>query len=805
MQSGDPEHDWRRIELLPAIQRLSPHGVAYLKSAIAMGPSRKVGAGALFSNSGALAIEPGRSVGFDSESGEATFALLSLLEQVPLLLSQPPQLTVYAHDRRGRRQARRQRMDFLVVTTKSVSLVEVKPLAKLEQKQALCPADWQVTQGEWSYLPGVEVARHMGMGHQVFYPEKFSPQYRANIRYLVEMQRNPGRRLPDRAIRCIQKSLLERPKSIGEVTERYTEIAADDLLRLIASKKIFGLIHHQTISLDFVLFGSAAQRDLHQVEVESFRLSDLQPNSLAYRLARATEKELKHAIASLERYRERRKDGQKMDARDYRNRAGIEAAIAEGAPPIAGLIPRFSERGGEGTPLSQETAEALAVYLKAYLKSIKRTPSASQIHAELIIEWGGTEKHIPCVETIRRYLASTYTREQAAAVYGGARAIQKARRKTPGDQCNERLNFGGMWAHCDAVYSDIVPKGVDEKDWRITRPIVFPLVMAGSQFIAAAGVLLGSPSRLGFFMALRLCIKTHGWLPASICHDCGTEFVNKAWREASTVLGVDRVRRPIAASRSGAEVEMVNGQLNRYLQTLPGGTYHDQAGRSSDGKRKGRRTAQHNLSEVVNEIEGWIETWNSTRHGDHGLTPKEAFDRELRAFPSSVRRIAMSEMTCYQTSYPIEANAMTYERGLAYSGKKYSCNALSSLIHRGEYPTALRIDSLDPSIIRGKSSQGIVCLTSNDHHRIAGMDRVQRILAVSERLRYHATSKRNQSDYQVALAQRRKEMAAKAKSGDVTKVGESNEVKVQHAPRSSTPSFSELLGKQRPRLEVIGE
>lgn len=804
MQARSPEEVWKDIEQLKSIKKLPPPGVSYVQAAL-KGPSRKVGAGALFNTSGSIAAGPGQTVEYESEAGEATFVRLCVLGDVPLVLSQPPQILVRAHDRRGRWHNRYQTPDYLRVTAESVSLIEVKPLAKLERLQILCKDDWSVRRNTWSYAPGVEAAAAMGMKHEVFFPEAYTPQYRANLKYLAAIHREAKELPRKRLVDCVVQSLRDCPKTIRELTQNYLGINADDLLLMMANGVVFGLLEHQTFNLDFVLFGSEEQCHGRRAEIEAFRLKEIPAGSLTHRLAKATQRELEHAKSALRKYNERREQNTRMNSWDYRVRNGINAAIAEGAPPIAGIVPRFSERGGAGTPLREDDAKALLDYIEDYLKNLKSKPSPTEIHANLLDAWTHPAARIPCVETIRTYLAKNFTPERIAALTGGPRAIQNARRKTPGESCNERIDLAGMWAQCDAVYSDIVPKDVDEQDWILTRPIVFPMVMSSSLYIASAGIEFGSPSSLGFLMAVRLCLQENGWLAETIYNDRGPEFNSKIWSDSALVLQISTARRPIASSRSGGEIEMVNGQLNKYVQTLHGGTYHDQAGRSADRSQKGRATAMHDLMEVVRAIYRWIQIWNNTRHGNRLLTPKEQFERELAAFPQGVRRPLLDEIANYHTSYPIRAKAMTYQRGLAFSGKRFSSDVVSDLLSRGEYPTDLRVDCLNPSIIRGLTSQGLVRITSRDFHGISGMGKEQRILAMAECMRYHAVTKRNQMEYQAALARERRELREKTMRQETVPqpLGREADAKDQTQKPNTKISFAELAKQARPNLEIV--
>lgn len=753
--AAESDERWSPISHLPSIQRLTPAGVAYLHSALRDGPSRKVGKGALLSNSGGYPTDTG-FIGYESEGGELAFVLLSEWEGAKLLLSQPPPLRVVAHDARGRRRTQPHTPDYLVVSGEEVTVVEVKYLSQLALKGKRYPADWINDPSEkWRYLPGERAALELGMSYQVFYPEVLTPQYRANLRYLIELKRNPPSRISDRLLRSMREMLLERPRSVEDLLCRFVNVTADQVLAQIIGGTLFGSFEHQTIGSEFTVYGSSDQLENATSWIKRTRLV-VDDNEFLLRLVKATKTERRHAEEAIGRYRERREAGVPMNSTDFRHRAAMAAAIGAGAPAIAGLLPKFSQRGG-GIPIEKKHRDFVMEQVSECMKQQHGKTSPSNIHAEL------TEKsqggwYVPCIETLRRWMALHQTPERQASLSGGPRVIQKARRKTEGAHCLERVRTGGMWAHIDAVYGDIVP--TSESDWDETRPIFFPIVLVPSLYVPAVGVTVGRPSSLGLAMALRLCVQEHGLLPRLICYDRGTEFENDLRNEFSNHVDVQLQRRPIACSRAGAEGEAVQGVLNAFLQTLPGGTYHDQAGRSSDSKLKGRSTAEYSLEESIYMGLRWFDTWNVVKHGNASESPTDIFKREVRLFPNSVRKVHPGENFAYLTSYPIDAKSYTYERGLSFGGKRYACDTASALVHRRERPSDFRLDALDPSLIRAQSTQGLLRLTANNHHRIAGMGLPQRVVAISEALRHHRVSKKNQAETRRAyVALRQRELA----------------------------------------------
>ena len=792
---------WTQLMQLASVKRLSEAGIAYLRSAMEFGPTRQVGAGALFSNSGRYPMgDDHGGIDYESEGPEPTFILSSELSGAILVLSQPVPFLVRRHDVRGRLHSRQYTPDFLAVWSDKAAIIEVKPLERLVAKEKKYPDDWaRDREGKWRFLPGESAARGLGFEFEVFYPELLSPQKRANLRYLVELRRDPPERVSDRILASLRKSLSSRPRSIRELLENYTQATGDQLIAEVLYGRLWGSIDGQTIGPEFILYGSAVQRDAAVDLIKANFVSVGDDNEFSLRLLKASSKERARAEGAMREYHERRESGVRMNTTDYRRRNLMAMAVSSGALPIAGLVPDYRNRGGKGAKTDQDHRDFVMKQVRDLIKEQYGKLSPSALHTELEKLSNGTW-HVPTIETLRKWIAEDYMPERLASVIGGARMIQKAKKKTEGSHCIERTTMGGMLAHCDAVYIDNKQK--EEKRWNETRPIVFAIVMAGSNYVPAAGILLGNPSALGYAMAMRICIRDHGFLPVRIVNDRGPEFENDLRKEALGYFDVEIERRAIADSRAGSHVESFNRAINKFLQTLPGGTYYDQKGRDADAKLRGNKTAVYSAEEVIYKIHEWIDAWNTCRHGGSNENPKEMFERQLTLFPRSVRKVTLDENAAYVTSYPIKASAYRYQRGLPYSGKRYACDVASELVHRGDRPTGYRIDSMDPSIIWAKSSAGLLRLTSNQHHGIAGMGDVKRIIVISKMLRHHRTEKRNQAEFRRAQAVLRKSKKSE-NSSEKRAISDAASPVPDAKAIKQRPSFSEIAKRDRSPLPQV--
>lgn len=213
-----------RLRHTPAFQRLGAAGRAYVEHSITQGPSREVGRGALFANAGEMPTASGLQTEYESEGGERAFLLATELEGRALVFAQPLALQVRAHDTIGRSKARPYTPDYLIATDDAFQLIEVKPLSQLRTLQRKYARDWVLTDGVWQYLPALHAARQMGLTHEVYCPDRYSPQYRANLEILIRLKHEPPPQPGRRLVRALKVALRDKPQSIRELLQAFTTL-----------------------------------------------------------------------------------------------------------------------------------------------------------------------------------------------------------------------------------------------------------------------------------------------------------------------------------------------------------------------------------------------------------------------------------------------------------------------------------------------------------------------------------------------------------------------------------------------------
>lgn len=172
-----------QVRALPTAQALPAEGREYLRQA-AEAPSRRVRSTVKSMSGGFPSTKMGVSIGFESRTLEfPAVRMLEHDESVVAFFDQAPPLTV-RYKRGSRLRCYLQRPDFLVVRDDVVILIECKPLAQIAVRNARDP-DFYVQRGGRWFCPALqEAARPLGLQHEVWTEESFSPITLRNLRML---------------------------------------------------------------------------------------------------------------------------------------------------------------------------------------------------------------------------------------------------------------------------------------------------------------------------------------------------------------------------------------------------------------------------------------------------------------------------------------------------------------------------------------------------------------------------------------------------------------------------------------------
>lgn len=744
------------IRALLGYRRLTDAGRDYVERAMDA-PSRLVGANSLMSVSGEMPDPSlGASVQYESHGCEKYFVWMAKLDPaVHCVLDQPPKISVLATDSSGRNGPRLITPDFIRCGIERFDLVECKPREALLKRQAKSPVDWAEGTGcKWQFLPGERAAQGLGMEFAVFCPEAHQ---KAELVNLAIRQRivNINVESEHRALlEQLQRMVGLRPHTVAELCGKLGGVTGGLIYLAIEQGHLHGLLDRQLFDANFLVYGSALQGTVHRQAIDRLGPTTAPVGRFLSLLARASSKAMDQARSALDRYDADRAAGVPKNSTAFRQAARERAASAEGAPRIAAFVSDFMSRGSKEPKIDAKLRESIKQTIRDLWKNAK-SPQISKLRAafEAQAEPGS---YIPPKETFRALFHESITNEKAAFLAGGKRAFHAARPMTDGAKAVPRLKIAGLHVHLDGVYSDRYSREAEGEEF--LRPIYYPMIDDSSGYVMGRGIKIGKPSRLPVGMAYRDTYQRHGWLPAQVIRDGGSEFENHFLSALSAQFGCINERRPKGAPRFGGRGESFNRQFSAYLQSLSGGSYFDKAGRAADGDRKGRRHADVDIAALIRDADDWIfKVWNKSPIGVENLSPEELFLASLKEFPEAVIPTKDSPSARYATSMPLGVTAFSYTRGVRFGGVRFGSTELASRLAREEKPTDPRLDVMDPSVIWAMTRSGPISMCSLETTRISGLDLGGRMDEVQRLFGYNVAASRNQHARNVREARQRRD------------------------------------------------
>lgn len=738
------------IRELEAWRVLSPKGKEYVEHAVTSSPSRTVGVGGLVNQSGVFcSATSGHTVQWESRSVELVFLHhMELDPQLGAIWDQPPQLPVTRHDLTGRRDPGVWTPDYLVLRGSHLYLTECKRLEELTELAGSRPADWCCSAaGLWSWNVGIETCAELGLRFDLFHSGMYTPIVAANLRALVTVSTDPLSVAEKNALAMVGKALSDRPLTHTEILHRFARVTGDMLFRGLLAGAVHGALSTALLGDSFYYYGEQADAEARErAIVQAVERSNRPVGSFAQRLVSASHKEIARAEAALKKYRAGRSSGNPLSSTEYRLRSSLQRAAEEGAPAICAFIQRTGDRGRK--PHIPETAFELMK--KIALEHVQNSPRPhlTAAYGEFLNAAEEKKEYIATLETFRQVYNGTLSPEKRALATRGKRGFHAERASTdPRKRCVE-APLPGLFAHIDCTPGDVVGTHDEEiGDW--PRPVVIPLIDQETGFVFGRGYVFGSVSKLAPATALCDCVARHGFLPRNIAYDGGSEFNNKYLSKTFAIIDVNAVYRPKSAAQWGSRVEGFFAQLSSFVQQIDGGLANDKRGRESDGKKKGRRNAIHQISKIIETIDHWIfDIYNKLPLRDEIASPYDLFMQGRKAFPSCCVSLVDDQAFRIATSVSIGAlrrDTWDRKKGIRFGGTSFSSTELSSAHLAGAKLADAGLDARDPSVMYVQTTHGVIRAFAPNNGELEGQAECLKLAHHTGLVEYHSRAKKNQT------------------------------------------------------------
>lgn len=688
-------------ELIYARSKLTLEQIANAETMVHGSGLREVGAGALNNVRVQLHSKKNRSTRvLESHTCELLFAYLLEIDPavVGYFVQVPCRRIVRVRDD-GKQHVSQATLDFLIFYEDAVKLVECKYEKWVEREAGRSP-EWQRADAGWTCVPYGNWAAANQLGFAIWCPPWPVGVYLRNMEIIYAMKDvslNPGEvQASNRA-----KALISiAPRSIAELCETVDGFRERVALWLLAGGDAFGLLRSTSIAMPdrFYLYtnssqavaadeltlaqvaGSLAQPVVHDplvnASVVDYRIG-------SKRLARL------HDIAAGKQPRTRRMT-------TLANR--VKKAVSEGQSPLGACLPAYAASGNRRPRLLESQEEAISLVVRIHW-SRATVRSVRTLWFVLAEECERRDVPAPSMTALRRAVAKEDATKRALA-HGGMREYQSVRaRSDPRYRSMQALAYGHT-LHIDSSKFDNRCAPEVELGFPAEAPTFYIGVDEATSMTMAHSMIFGSARTDGFAILIREFVFRHGFLPAVIWVDRGSENKSDWLVNFCYENGITLKYSPTGGSRFNSQAEGRIKQINENVaHDFVGSTELDMAGRKVDGKFKSRQNARTRFIQLADAIKHYVYGDLAKTPLADGDTPEEKKEESLARYGQLGRICKFDDALLIQTSIRVKYTGRATEKGgIRTIGGFFTSEELKIPL-RTQQPDQVRRDCVDPSVL----------------------------------------------------------------------------------------------------------
>lgn len=655
----------------------------------------------------------------DSESRSVELPLILWCEfssGVLLYWSQPEQIKVSYKNSNGRTISYLITPDLLVITYDEVYLVEAKKQSWLDNAIVEQPDKYRKTDKGYEYIPALETANAMGLGHRISTDKDFSPTFTRNCIFLlnfIDELRAHDETESEKIAKCIKQN--GNRLKLNKLYDVFTQLS---ILRGLFHKNLFINFDQEllcnpestwvyaeknyldairsTISKNNLLAVSAIGQLIHEKTLwwndAPFEILCVTlPPSLSVKLRNAdrlislSENELEQLIELQELYvpipddTELNKSAdilcskksyqideailrhsiisgaKKNDKCSTRTIYRLKAKIRAGSDAFVSLVSDKEKRGNRNPRLSEQL---LSVIEKFHLILLQQSsPSVYSIYGKFITEC--QKRGLP--ECSYKTFNSRFRKidpRHIALKQQGFRAAYAMGPEPREINLDWDLPYHGDFifeiAHVD--HTPIELTLVSKINGEVLEGTLTLSIMydGHSRIILAIYISFEKPSYRSTMMLLRECFRRFKRLPLFLAADHGPDFESVYFDSTLADLGMNKRRRPKSASRHGSIIERVFGTTeSELIHTLAGNKQLQKLGRGQSTTHKSEKFAAWTPDEFNTRLKDYTYLhYPTVNRRGISETPQNRWDCSLKKFDEMPGVKVLSEASFFISTLP---------------------------------------------------------------------------------------------------------------------------------------------------------
>jgi putative transposase len=652
----------------------------------------------------------------ESRSAELPFVLwCEFSSDVLFYWSQPEPIKVSYKNSGGRTVSYLITSDFLIVTRNEVYLVECKKKSWIDNAIVEHPNKYRKTDKGYEYIPALETAAAMGLGHRISTDQDFTPTFTRNCIFLLnfiddlsihdetesekiaECIKHNGNRLKlnklyevfsqlsvlrgffhKKLFLNFDKELLCNPETSWVYAEKnYLDalritISQNNLLTATAIEQLINEKYIWWNDTEFEILlatltpavSMKIRSNNRIINLSASEIEDLIKLEEIYVITPDnTEKSSANILCSKKSYQIDEailrhsiiSGNKKNDAYSSRTVYRLKAKIKTASDPLVALLSKKELRGNRVSRLSEDV---LNLMQKCYKNLLRPSPSS------VYTEYGNFVDECKKMGLSECSYKSFNARFKKFDTYyitlkqKGFRAAYALGPQPRGIDLEWDLPYHGDFifeiAHVDhtPIELTLVSKLNGEVlEGTLTLSIMYD---GHSRIILAIYISFEKPSYRSTMMLLRECYRRFKRLPLFLAVDHGPDFESVYFDSTLADLGMNKRRRPKSASRHGSIIERVFGTTeSELIHTLAGNKQLQKLGRGQSTTHKSEKFAVWTPDEFNTRLKDYAYLRYPTinRRGI-SETPQNRWDCSLKKFDEMPGTKVLSETSFFISTLP---------------------------------------------------------------------------------------------------------------------------------------------------------